>query len=383
MDEFFGLWGGRFVAEMLMPALDRLEQAYIAASGDSEFHRELDDLLAEVGRPTRLKFARNLSKEIGCRVYLKREDLLHTGAHKINNALGQGLLAKRMGVEKIIAETGAGQHGVATATIGAMLNIPVEVFMGEEDVKRQSLNVKRMELLGAKVTPVYSGSKSLKDAVNEAIRCWQADPEGIYYLLGSVVGPHPYPTIVRNFQKIIGEEARKQILEYENKLPKALVACVGGGSNAIGLFHAFIEDNVLLYGAEAGGEGLDKRHGASITKGKEAVFHGSKSLVLQEEDGQIKEAFSISAGLDYPGIGPEHAYLAETGRASYFAITDKEAIKGFELLSKTEGIIPAFESAHAVALAHKLRNNFSANDCIIVNVSGRGDKDMDSYVKIK
>jgi tryptophan synthase beta chain len=384
MSEFFGRWGGRYVPEMLIPALERLKQAYAKASEDLDFKQELGDLLKWAGRPTGLDLAQNLSEELGCKVYLKREDLLHTGAHKINNTLGQGLLAKRMGTKKIIAETGAGQHGVATATIGAKLGIPVEVFMGAEDVERQALNVKRMELLGTKVIPVYSGSKTLKDAVNEAIRYWQSDPEGIYYLLGSVVGPHPYPTIVRDFQKIIGEEARAQILEHKDKLPTALFACIGGGSNAIGLFYAFIKDKeVALYGAEAGGEGLDKRHGASITKGEEGVFHGFRTKVLQGEDGQIEEAYSISAGLDYPGIGPEHAHLAETGRAAYLPITDQEAIEGFKLLSITEGIIPAFESAHAVALASKLKGRFSPEDIIIINISGRGDKDMDSYANMK
>jgi len=384
MPEFFGQWGGKYVAEMLIPALDRLEAAYKDASKDDRFHDELNFMLKEVGRPTRLTYARNLSKEMGCEVYLKREDLLHTGAHKINNTLGQGLLAKRMGIERIIAETGAGQHGVATATVGSMLNIPVEVFMGEEDVQRQHLNVERMELLGAKVTPVNSGSKTLKDAVNEAIRCWQSDPEGIYYLLGSVVGPHPYPTMVRNFQKIIGEEVANEMDVHKSGFPKAIFACVGGGSNAMGIFNYFVPYNqVQLYGAEAGGEGLDKRHGASITKGVKGVVHGYKTKVLQDKDGQVEEAYSISAGLDYPGIGPEHVRLAEIGRATYLPITDEEALFGFELLSRSEGIIPAFESAHAVALAYKLRDRFEKSDSIVINISGRGDKDMDAYVQRK
>jgi tryptophan synthase beta subunit len=363
-----------------MPALDELEAAYALARADAGFVAELNDCLANyVGRPTPLYFARSLTERIGgARIYLKREDLAHTGAHKINNAVGQGLLAKRMGKPRIIAETGAGQHGVATATVGAMLKLQTVVYMGEEDINRQSLNVFRMKLLGAEVRPVASGSRTLKDAINEAIRDWVTNVGDTHYLIGSVVGPHPYPTIVRDFQSVIGTEARHQMLAAEQRLPDVVVACVGGGSNAIGIFHPFIEDiSVRLVGAEAAGLSIETgRHSATLTAGSIGVLHGSRSYVLQDEHGQIVETHSISAGLDYPGVGPEHSQLRDSGRATYCGVTDEQALAGFRLLCETEGIIPALESAHAIWQGAELARQLAPDQIVLVNLSGRGDKDM-------
>jgi len=375
----FGEFGGRFVPETLMPALIELEESFKQIRQNKKFQKELEVLLSEyAGRPTPLYFADRLSKIAECKVYLKREDLLHTGAHKINNTLGQALLAKYMGKTRIIAETGAGQHGVATAVAGAVLGIPVEVYMGIEDIERQAPNVSRMKLCGAKVIPVSSGTGTLKDAVNEALRDWITNVEDTYYVLGSVVGPHPYPLIVREFQRIIGKEAKSQILQKEGKLPTALIACVGGGSNSIGLFFDFIENkDVRLIGVEAGGLGLNTgKHGASLTAGTVGVLHGSRSYALQDKDGQIIPAHSVSAGLDYPGVGPEHSFLKSTGRASYVAIDDKEALDAFLFLSKEEGIIPALESSHAISYALKISDEFKKDDSIIICLSGRGDKDL-------
>ena len=376
----FGKYGGVFVPELIIPALEELEKAFLKYKADKKFNEELDYYLREfAGRPTGLYYASNLSEKLGCKIYLKREDMLHTGAHKINNTLGQGLLAKYMGKTRLIAETGAGQHGIATAVVGAMLKIPVEVYMGSEDVERQKLNVFRMELSGASVTPVESGSCTLKDAINEAFRDWITNVETTHYLIGSTMGPHPYPTMVKHFQSVIGREARKQILEKEGKLPDAVIACVGGGSNSMGIFSGFVDDkDVELIGVEGGGDGVGtKRTGATLCGGTEGVLHGSLSFVLQDDDGQINEASSISAGLDYPGVGPEHAYLHVTGRAKYVAVTDKEALEGFELLSKYEGIIPALESSHAVAYAIKYaKKEENKGKTIVINLSGRGDKDM-------
>ncbi len=382
----YGIYGGKYVPETLMAALSELERAYEEAKKDKNFQEEFKKLLREyVGRPTPLQYAKRFSEYLGngIKVYLKREDLNHTGAHKINNALGQALLAKRMGKKRIIAETGAGQHGVATATACAFLGLECIVYMGEEDVHRQALNVFRMELLGAKVEVVKSGSRTLKDAVNEAIRDWVTNVRTTHYIIGSVVGPHPYPMIVRDFQSVIGKEAKEQILQAEGKLPDMIVACVGGGSNAMGIFYPFIEDkNVELVGVEAGGYGLDTdKHAATICKGKVGVFHGAKSYLLQTEDGQVTPTHSVSAGLDYPGVGPEHSYLFEIKRAKYDAVTDEEALKAFQILSRTEGIIPALESSHAIAWviknAEKLKNKL-----IIVNLSGRGDKDVNQVKEI-
>lgn len=375
----FGKFGGMFVPETLMPALEELEEEYLKLKDDEQFKDELNELLRQyAGRPTPLYFAKNMSHKYGCKIYIKREDLLHTGAHKINNTLGQGLLAKHMGKTRLIAETGAGQHGVATAVVGALLGIKTEVFMGVEDIERQKLNVFRMKLCGAEVIPVSSGAGTLKDAVNEALRDWIANVRDTYYVLGSVVGPHPYPTIIRDFQKIIGEETKRQIMETEGKLPKAIVACVGGGSNAIGIFYDFLNDkNVELHGVEAAGFGLDTpKHGASLCKGNAGILHGSLSYLLQSKEGQITEAYSISAGLDYPGVGPEHSMLKENKRVKYSAITDKEALDAFKEFSTTEGIIPALESAHAVAYAIKIASDLKKEDILIINLSGRGDKDM-------
>lgn len=377
----FGQFGGRYVPETLMPVLVDLEKQYAAARQDSGFQKELDHLLREyAGRPTPLFQARRLSERLGgrARVFLKREDLCHTGSHKINNTLGQVLLAKRMGKPRVIAETGAGQHGVATATAAALLGLECEVFMGAEDVERQKLNVFRMELLGARVNTVTSGSCTLKDATNEAFRDWMARCDDTHYVVGSVVGPHPFPMMVRDFQSVIGREARKQILEQEGRLPDALFACVGGGSNSMGLFHPFIDDqSVQLVGVEAAGYGLETpMHAASICKGTLGVFHGAKTYILQTDDGQITPAHSISAGLDYPGTGPEHSYLAELHRAKYSAVTDAEALDGVKLLCETEGIIPALESAHAVAYAAKAVPSMPEGSVVIVNLSGRGDKDV-------
>ncbi len=376
----FGPYGGQYVPETLMPAHARLAAAYEEARADPAFQEELSSLLRHyVGRPTPLYHARKLTEAAGgAQIYLKREDLAHTGAHKINNALGQGLLARRMGKRRIIAETGAGQHGVATATVCAMLGLNCIVYMGEIDVARQSLNVFRMKLLGAEVRPVRSGSRTLKDAINEAIRDWVTNVETTYYLIGSVVGAHPYPTIVRDFQSVIGREARAQCLEQAGRLPTAVVACVGGGSNAMGIFHPFLDDrDVRLIGVEAAGHGLETgRHAATLTAGRPGVLHGARSYLLQDEHGQVLEAHSISAGLDYPGVGPEHAYLKDAGRAQYVAVTDGQAMEGFQLLCRTEGIIPALEPAHAIYAAVELARSMSPDDLVLVNLSGRGDKDM-------
>ncbi len=376
----FGQFGGIYAPETLMPAIRELTAAYTHYSDDPEFHAEIEHLQAEyVGRPTPLTLAANLSERFGkASIYLKREDLAHTGAHKINNALGQGLLAKRMGKPRVIAETGAGQHGVATATICALLGLECVVYMGEVDVERQSLNVFRMKLLGAEVRPVSSGSRTLKDALNEAIRDWVTNVETTYYLIGTVSGMHPYPMLVRDFQSVIGREARQQILDKTGSLPDAVIACVGGGSNAMGIFHEFVPDaSVRLVGAEAAGHGLASgKHSLSLTAGKVGVLHGAKSYVLQDEFGQIQEAHSISAGLDYPGVGPELAYLKDAGRAEFDGVTDDEALEAVQLLSRTEGIIPALESAHAISLAGKFIRENPEIEKVIVNLSGRGDKDM-------
>ncbi len=386
MKGYFGKYGGAFVSDEVKKALNELEKAFEKAIEDKEFMREYNYYLKDYsGRETPLYFAENLTKFCGGpKVYLKREDLNHTGAHKINNVLGQILLAKRMGKNKVIAETGAGQHGVATATLAAKFGMECEIVMGEEDIKRQELNVFRMKILGAKVTPATSGTKTLNDAVNEALEKWVKNISDTFYVLGSAVGPHPYPKIVKEFQKIIGEEARKQILEKENKLPNYVVACVGGGSNAIGIFTAFLEDkDVNLVGVEAAGYGVEtEMHAATITKGREAIIHGMNTLVLKNDSGDVKEAYSISPGLDYPGVGPEHAFLSEIGRANYKSITDNEAVNAFMLLSKLEGIIPAIESAHAIAYTIKLAKTLEQNEVIVVNLSGRGDKDVSSINKL-
>ncbi len=380
----FGVYGGRFVPETLIPALDELTQAYAAAQKDPAFQQELDAHLQDyVGRATPLYFAERLSEEYGAKIYLKREDLCHTGAHKINNALGQILLAKRMGKPRIIAETGAGQHGVATATVCARFGIECEVYMGEEDTHRQALNVARMKLLGAKVIPVTSGTATLKDATNEAIRDWVTNVRNTHYIIGSVVGPHPYPMIVRDFQSVIGREARAQILQKENRLPDAVIACVGGGSNAMGIFHPFLHDTTVnLIGVEAAGEGLDSgKHCAPLTAGAMGVLHGSASYLMQDTDGQVAITHSISAGLDYPGVGPEHAWMKDAGRAKYVSVTDSEALEGLQKLAHREGIICALETAHAVAYLEKMRPQLTPNTILIINCSGRGDKDMSTVVR--
>jgi len=377
---YFGDFGGGYIPETLMTALKELEIEYNKAKKDKSFKQELGYYLKYyVGRPTPLYFAERLSQKLGVKIYLKREDLAHTGAHKINNTVGQVLLANRMRKRRIIAETGAGQHGVATATAAAMFGLKCEVYMGEEDIKRQRLNVLRMNLLGTKVIPVKSGSRTLKDACNEAIRDWVTNVETTHYIIGSVVGPHPYPMIVRDFQRVIGKETKKQILKLENKLPDYLVACVGGGSNAIGLFHDFFnQKKVKFIGVEAAGRGLNSgKHAASIVKGKKGVFHGSKSYVLQNKDGQINVAHSIAAGLDYPGVGPEHAYYKDIKRAKYVTATDEEAIRGFKLLSDTEGILPALEPSHAIYYVKKIASRFNKRDVMVICLSGRGDKDVD------
>ncbi|WP_413309481.1 tryptophan synthase subunit beta [Bacillus sp. 1P10SD] len=378
----YGKFGGRFVPETLMKAVIELDEAYRKVKSDPSFQEEINRLLKDyVGRETPLYFAENLTKYAGgAKIYLKREDLNHTGAHKINNAIGQALLAVRMGKRKIVAETGAGQHGVATATVCALLNLDCIIFMGEEDIKRQALNVFRMELLGAKVISVTSGSATLKDAVNEALRYWVANVDDTHYLLGSVMGPHPFPQMVRDFQSVIGNETKEQFLQSQGVLPDAVVACIGGGSNAAGMFYPFIEDErVSLYGVEAAGQGVDTEyHAASLTKGKPGVLHGALMYLLQDQNGQIQEAHSISAGLDYPGVGPEHSYLKDIGRANYHSITDNEALDAFRLLSKLEGIIPALESSHAVAFAVKLAAEMQVTENIVVCLSGRGDKDVDT-----
>jgi tryptophan synthase beta chain len=378
----FGKYGGAFVPELLIPALEELEKAFLKYKDDKKFNEELEHYLREfAGRPTPLYHAKNLSEKLGCKIYLKREDLLHTGAHKINNTLGQGLLAKYMGKKRIIAETGAGQHGIATAVIGSLLRFPTEVYMGSEDVERQKLNVFRMELSGAKVIPVESGSRTLKDAINDALRDWISNVDTTHYLIGSSMGPHPYPMMVKHFQTVIGKETKEDILKKEGEFPDAVIACVGGGSNSIGIFSEFIEhEEVELIGAEGGGEGLDGKHGATLTAGTEGVLHGSLSFILQDDDGQIAEAHSISAGLDYPGVGPEHSYLKTTGRAKYVPITNDEALRGFELLSKYEGILPALESSHAIGCLEKYAAE-NKGKTVVVNLSGRGDKDVDILAK--
>jgi len=379
---YFGNFGGRYVPETLLPALDELEEAYSALREDPSFKGELSNLLSSYcGRPTPLYLAERFSGHVGgSRVYLKREDLNHTGAHKINNALGQALLAKRLGKKRVIAETGAGQHGVAAATAAARFGLECHVYMGTEDMERQALNVDRMRLLGAEVIPATSGSRTLKDATNEAIRDWVTNVESTYYIIGSAVGPHPYPTIVRDFQRVIGEESRRQIMELEGRLPDLLVACVGGGSNAIGLFHPFIEDEgVRMMGVEAAGSGVETgKHAATLTAGRLGVLHGSRSFLLQDENGQVQIAHSLSAGLDYPGVGPEHSFLMESKRVEYTSVTDGEALEAFALLSRTEGIIPALESAHALAGLVRAGSRLSPEDIVVVCLSGRGDKDMDS-----
>ncbi len=374
----FDKFGGRFVPETLMPALEQLRLDYEAVRFDPDFWSEVDYYYKHyVGRPSALYYAANISKELNAKVYLKREDLNHTGAHKINHCIAQAVLAKRLGKKKIIAETGAGQHGVATATVAALFGLECEIFMGEKDVHRQELNVFRMKLLGAKVHAVKSGSKTLKDAMNDAIRHWVTHARDTYYLIGTVAGPHPYPMMVRDIQSIIGWEAKTQLNEVEGKLPDKVIACIGGGSNAMGIFNHFLQDkSVECIGIEAGGLGLDSKHGASLAKGSPGVLHGQLSYLLQDEDGQIQEAHSISAGLDYPGIGPEHAYLKESGKVKYDSITDQEALDAFVWLSQAEGIIPAFESSHAVAYLKKLNPAELKDKLILVNISGRGDKDM-------
>lgn len=376
----FGKFGGKFVPETLIPLLEELESAYLEAKRDKKFQEELNYYLREyAGRPTPLYFAERITQKVGgAKIYLKREDLLHTGAHKINNTLGQVLLARRMGKKRIIAETGAGQHGVATATVCALLGMECVVYMGEVDIERQKMNVFRMELLGTKVVPVSSGSKTLKDAINEALRDWVTNVKTTHYLIGSVVGPHPYPMLVRDFQKVIGEETKRQILEKEGRLPDYLIACVGGGSNSIGLFYPFLESGVKMIGVEAGGYGVETlKHAATLVKGKPGVLHGAFSYLLQDEEGQIIETHSIAPGLDYPGVGPEHSYFKDTRIAEYTSVTDQEAIESFHILSEVEGIIPALESAHALAYAVKLASNLSKEQIIIVNLSGRGDKDLE------
>ncbi len=381
----FGAYGGRYISETLVPAVRELEEAYHRYRRDPSFKKEFAYYLKEyVGRPTPLYYAERLTKKVGgAKIFLKREDLCHTGAHKINNTIGQILLAKRMGKTRIIAETGAGQHGVATATVAAMFGMECEVYMGSEDIIRQSPNVFRMKLLGAKVTPVTSGSKTLKDALNEAMRDWVTNVYDTFYIIGTVAGPHPYPEMVRDFQAVIGTEARRQIKSKIGKLPNMLVACVGGGSNAIGLFHPFLNDKkVKMVGVEAGGLGLKThKHAASISGGRPGVLHGNMTYLLQDKLGQITETHSISAGLDYPGVGPEHAYLHDIGRAEYKTVTDAEALKGFKALTLTEGIIPALESSHAVAWAMKQAKKMPKSQTMIVNLSGRGDKDLDTVSK--
>jgi tryptophan synthase beta chain len=381
----FGPYGGQFVSETLMEPLEELREAYNRYMRDPEFLRELDaDLADYVGRPSPLYHAQRMSRELGgAQVYLKREDLNHTGAHKVNNTIGQALLAKRMGKTRIIAETGAGQHGVATATVAARLGLECVVYMGAEDIQRQAPNVYRMRLLGATVVPVTSGSRTLKDALNEAMRDWVTNVDNTFYIIGTVAGPHPYPAMVRDFQSVIGREARDQCLKRTGRLPDALVACVGGGSNAIGLFHPFLDDaGVELYGVEAAGDGIDTgRHSAPLCAGKPGVLHGNRTYLMEDADGQIIETHSISAGLDYPGVGPEHAWLKDTGRAHYVSVTDDEAMAAFHHLTRTEGIIPALESSHAVAYVMKLAPEMDRDAIIIVNLSGRGDKDINTVAQ--
>jgi len=376
----FGIFGGRYVAETLMPLILSLEQAYNEAKADPAFHAELKSYLTHyVGRPSPLYFAKRMTEAYGgAKIYLKREDLNHTGAHKVNNCMGQILLAKRMGKTRIIAETGAGMHGVATATVCALFGLPCTIYMGCTDIERQAPNVQRMKLLGAEVKPVTSGAGTLKDAMNDALRDWVSNVENTFYIIGTVAGPHPYPQLVRDFQCVIGEEARAQIQEMEGRLPDALVACIGGGSNAMGLFHPFLDDrSVKIYGVEAAGHGLDTdKHAASLKGGRPGVLHGNRTYLLQDEDGQIQEAHSISAGLDYPGIGPEHSWLNDMGRVDYVSATDDEALAAFQETTRLEGIIPALESSHAIAYAKHLAPTMGKDQIIIVNLSGRGDKDM-------
>ncbi len=382
----FGIYGGRFVPETLMPALIELEKAYSVFKKDKDINKELSDLRKDyIGRPTPLYFARNLTEHFGgAKIYLKREDLCHTGAHKINNAIAQAILAKKMGKTRLIAETGAGQHGVATATGASLVGLDCEIYMGSEDIRRQSLNVFRMKLLGAKVTEVSIGSQTLKDAINEALRDWTTNVINTHYVMGTAFGPHPYPVMVRDFQSVIGFEARKQILKAENKLPDCLIACVGGGSNSIGLFHAFLKDNIKMIGVEAGGMGIKSgKHAARFAGGSLGVFQGCKSYLLQNKDGNVLGTHSVSAGLDYASVGPEHCYLREIQKVQYTYATDKEALKAFDLLSKIEGIIPALESAHAIAEAVKIAPEMPENSIIIVNLSGRGDKDVQEVARLK
>ena len=379
---YYGTFGGRFVPETLFPALEELEETYENLKNDDSFKEELEELLSKYcGRPSPLYYAERLTKELGgAKIYLKREDLNHTGAHKINNAIGQALIAHRMGKKRIIAETGAGQHGVASATAAARFGMECRVFMGTEDMRRQALNVDRMRLLGTEVVPVTSGSQTLKDATNEAIRYWVSNVEDTHYIIGSAVGPHPYPAIVRDLQRIIGDETMLQLKESEGRLPDLIMACVGGGSNAIGIFYPFIDDkSVRMIGVEAAGRGVETgEHAATLSAGRIGVLHGSRSYLLQDDEGQIKEAYSLSAGLDYPGVGPEHSFLKDSGRIEYTSVTDKEALDAFSLLSRLEGIIPALESAHAVAQAVKTAPVLSEDTLLVINLSGRGDKDMNS-----
>ena len=375
----FGIFGGRFVAETLMPLILSVEEAYTAARQDPEFQRDFDYYAKHyIGRPSPLYFAQSLTRELGgARIYFKRDELNHTGAHKINNTLGQILLARRMGKKRIIAETGAGQHGVATATVCALFDLPCVVYMGETDIERQSPNVFRMKLLGAEVVPVASGTATLKDAMNEALRDWVANVEDTFYIIGTVAGPHPYPAMVRDFQSVIGREVKKQIVEAEGQLPDTLVACIGGGSNAMGLFHPFLDDDVRMIGVEAAGHGIATgQHAASLTGGRPGVLHGNRTYLLQNEDGQITDAHSISAGLDYPGIGPEHSWLHEMGRVEYVSITDQEALNAFKTCCRTEGIIPALEPAHALAHVEKIAGPMDRDQIIVMNMCGRGDKDV-------
>lgn len=379
----FGRYGGMYVSELLVPALEEMETAFVKAKNDVLFQRELGDLLKNfAGRPTPLTHVKHVSKEYGCTVLLKREDLLHGGAHKTNNVLGQGLLAQRMGKKELIAETGAGQHGVAVAMVGALFSLPTKIFMGAKDIERQASNVARMKLFGAEVISVTSGSQSLKDAINDALRFWTARSNDAYYVFGTVAGPHPFPTMVAHFQRVIGDEARQQCLHQYGKLPHAVMASVGGGSNAIGMFKAFLGDtDVRLIGVEPGGEGIETgKHGAALGKGRPGSLHGSLSYCLQDADGQITEAHSISAGLDYPGVGPEHSYLKDSGRAEYITATDREAVDAFIHLTKTEGIIPALESSHAIAGARHIAPSMKPNDILIITLSGRGDKDIDQVL---
>lgn len=382
----FGVYGGRFVAETLMGPVRELELTYEKFKKDPGFLEEFqNDLTHYVGRPSPLYYAAHLSEKLDIRIYLKREDLNHTGAHKINNTIGQALLAKRMGKTRIIAETGAGQHGVATATVAARLGLECVVYMGEDDMKRQAPNVYRMRLLGAEVVPVKSGSRTLKDALNEAMRDWVTNVDTTFYIIGTVAGPHPYPVMVRDFQSIIGREAKQQILQAEGRLPDSLVACVGGGSNAIGLFYEFLNDeSVRIYGVEAAGEGVETgHHAATLCAGKPGVLHGNRTYLLEDSDGQIIEAHSISAGLDYPGVGPEHAWLKDKNRVKYDSVTDREALDAFHLLTRTEGIIPALESSHAIAYARKCAKEFTEDHLMIVNLSGRGDKDINTIAELE